>query len=94
MRHSVPVANLISNLTRMPGIGEKSAARLSLFLIKADADYLTNLSEAIVDIRDKIKLCQVCFNLTEGEVCDICRNPSRSDSTICVVEEVQHLWAI
>jgi len=78
----------------MPGIGEKSAARLSLFLIKADADYLTNLSEAIVDIRDKIKLCQVCFNLTEGEVCDICRNPSRSDSTICVVEEVQHLWAI
>lgn len=77
---------LIEVLCRLPGIGQKSSTRMALFLLRDRTDLLTNLSEALCEVRDKIRFCSVCFNFTETDPCPICSSSSRADGTICVVE--------
>lgn len=81
-----PVVRLIDELARLPGVGPKTASRLAYHLLRASRDEATGLAEAILEVKEKIRLCSICFNTTEADPCAICSDPGR-DSAICVVEE-------
>ena len=88
------MARLVQQLSRLPGIGEKTAGRLAFWILRADREYAQALSEAIVSMKDETRLCSVCFALTEADPCPICTDPQRSAETICVVEEPPDLLAV
>ncbi len=81
-----PLNNLIKQLSRLPGIGQKSATRMALFVLKSRRELVEDLVRSLVDVKEKITLCSTCFNLTDTDPCAICADPDRSDGTICVVE--------
>jgi recombination protein RecR len=81
-----PVARLINELARLPGIGPKTASRLAYHLLRAPRDEAVSLAEAILEVKERIRLCSVCFNTTESDPCAICLDAGR-DPAICVVEE-------
>lgn len=89
-----PIRRLVHAFARLPGIGEKSAARLTFFLLDADDAVARELYEAIAEVKDKIRLCSVCCNLTEQDPCRFCSDPRRDDRVLCVVESVPGLLAI
>ena len=82
-----PIQNLIDELSRLPGIGPKSAQRLAFWLVKAPSEDAERLAEAIVRMKEKVSFCRECGNVAEGELCLICRDPSRDKTVVCVVEE-------
>jgi len=82
-----PVAQLIEKLNKLPGIGPKSAQRLTYHLLRAPAEEVRALSEALLAIKEKINLCSVCFNATDSDPCLICRDEDRDCTKICIVEE-------
>lgn len=77
---------LIEQLSRLPGIGKKSASRLALFILKSDKELAENLARSLIEVKEKIRFCPVCLNLTDEEPCSICRDCSRANGVICVVE--------
>ena len=81
-----PVARLINELARLPGIGPKTASRLAYHMLRAPRDEAVSLAEAILDVKERVRLCSICFNTTEADPCEICLDPAR-DAAICVVEE-------
>jgi recombination protein RecR len=81
-----PVSRLIDSLARLPGIGPKTASRLAYFLLRSSRDDAMALAEAIIEVKERIQLCSVCFNVTEQNPCGICSDDSR-DPAICVVQE-------
>jgi recombination protein RecR len=81
-----PVARLINELARLPGIGPKTASRLAYHLLRASREEAISLAEAILDVKERVRLCSICFNTTESDPCAICADSGR-DRTICVVEE-------
>lgn len=81
--------DLITAFTRLPGIGRKTATRLAFYLLRAENDEAEELARAIQRVKKEIRLCKQCFNFTEEELCTICRDPRRSKSQICVVEDPQ-----
>ena len=89
-----PVARLIEALQRLPGIGPKTAQRLTFFLLKRPVEEVRELSEALVAVKDRIVYCQTCFNVTDEDPCRICRDPGRDTRLICVVEEPNDLLAM
>jgi recombination protein RecR len=84
--HPPPLENLIRELSRLPGIGQKSATRVALFILKSDRELAENLAKALVDVKEKIRLCSICYNLTDDDPCAICRDENRSNGMVCVVE--------
>ncbi len=86
MDYPTPVKNLITQLSRLPGIGKRSAERIALHLLKANGDTNRLLSQAIIDAKAKIRNCTRCGSYTEKDPCEICDNPRREQSSICVVE--------
>jgi recombination protein RecR len=88
-----PVARLINELARLPGIGPKTASRLAYHLLRASRDEAISLAEAILDVKERVRLCSICFNTTESDPCAICADSSR-DRTICVVEEPLDVLAL
>jgi len=88
------VRNLIRQLSRLPGIGEKTAERLAMHIIRAPRKEIEALSQSILDIKDKVRLCSQCFALSDGDRCGICSNPSRDKSVLCVVEQPADMVAI
>ena len=82
-----PIQELIDELSRLPGIGPKSAQRLAFYLIKIDNVEAKNLAEAIIRVKERVAFCRECGNVAEGELCLVCRNPSRDKTVLCVVEE-------
>jgi recombination protein RecR len=82
-----PINRLITELSRLPGIGQRTAQRLAFHILRADRDEAQGLADAIREVKEKVGLCEVCFNLAEGERCRICEDPGRDSSVICVVEE-------
>lgn len=82
-----PVARLIEKLNKLPGIGPKSAQRLTYYLLKASSEDIKELAEAILAIKEKINLCSLCFNTTDSDPCLICRDEERDRTKICIVEE-------
>ncbi|RKX91724.1 MAG: recombination protein RecR [Spirochaetes bacterium] len=87
------ISQLISEFSKLPGIGRKTAERLAYYIIKEKKEDARKLAEAIVKVKDKIGFCKICFNYAENDVCDICSDPSRDKKTICVVEEPRDIWA-
>ena len=88
-----PVARLINELARLPGIGPKTASRLAYHLLRASRDEAISLAEAILDVKERVRLCSICFNTTESDPCAICADSDR-DRTICVVEEPLDVLAL
>jgi recombination protein RecR len=82
-----PVSKLIDEFAKLPGIGPKTASRLAFFILRSSQDDATGLAEAILEVKEKIVLCSVCFNITEQDPCVICSDPERDRGKICVVEE-------
>ncbi len=94
MDYPAPVAKLIDELRKLPGIGPKSAQRIAFHLLRGSRDDATRLSQAIGSLLDGIRTCSVCQAVTDQEVCAICQDPSRPGRTICVVEEPHDVVAI
>lgn len=92
--YAAPIRRLIQELSRLPGIGEKTASRLATFILRAPAEDARRLAESIIEVKEKIKFCVACFNLAENEMCDICSDPSREKEIICVVEDPDSLIAV
>ena len=82
-----PLARLTAELSRLPGIGRRTAQRLAFHILRADDQEIRDLAQAIVEVKEKVGLCEVCFNLSEGPRCRICEDEGRDPSVICVVEE-------
>jgi recombination protein RecR len=82
-----PLARLVVELSRLPGIGQRTAQRLAFHLLRAPDEEAAALAEAIREVKEKVGLCERCFNLAEGPLCRICADTSRDSATICVVEE-------
>jgi len=78
--------NLIEQFTRLPGIGQKSATRMALFVLRSNKELAEGMAKSLIEVKEKIRFCSTCFNLTDDECCSICRDESRADGTICVVE--------
>lgn len=89
-----PLSRLIDELKRLPGIGQKSAQRIAFHIERAPRENAERLSEAILEVKDKLKLCSLCNNLTEEDPCSICSDPSRTHSLICVVETPYNVVSI
>ena len=85
--------NAVTELSRLPGIGRKTALRLSLHLLRADESVGVALGEAIINMRKGVRYCQVCHNISEVEVCPICSDPRRDHRTVCVVESVKDVMS-
>jgi len=88
------VNNLIEQLARLPGIGKKSAERLAYHLLHVNKAEALALAEAIRDVKENVRYCRRCYNLAEQDECDICRDPSRQQDVLCVVEQPRDLMAI
>lgn len=93
MPTSTALENLITRLTKLPGIGRKSAQRVAFYLLKRPKEEAFLLAEALRDVKEKVRTCSVCANITEDDPCPICRDPGRDRSTICVVEEINDVAA-
>ena len=91
---AAPVARLIDEFHKLPGIGPKSAQRLTYYLLRAPADDARALAQAILEVKDKIVLCSACQNITDCDPCAICTNPQRDHGAICVVEEPLDILAL
>ncbi len=94
MKRPPAVTDLIDELKRLPGIGQKTAERLSFFLMRGKAEQANKLAVAIQNLKEKIVLCSVCHGITESDPCDICSNSSRDHSQICVVEEPHDVYVM
>jgi recombination protein RecR len=92
--YAQPIRRLINELGKLPGIGEKTAARLANYILRATEDDVKKLAESIVEVKRKIRLCRICLNPTEEDVCPICQDKTRDQDVICVVEEPDALAAI
>jgi recombination protein RecR len=88
------VQELIDELGRLPGIGPKSAQRIAFHILQTETFDVTRLAEVLMEVKEKVRFCEICGNVTEQEQCSICRDPRRSPSTICVVEEAKDVVAI
>jgi recombination protein RecR len=89
-----PLARLIQEFKRLPGIGQKSAQRLAFHVLRTPREDAERLSQAVLDVKDKLGICSVCNNISDGEVCNYCRDPHRDGSVICVVEEPHNILPI
>ncbi len=91
---SILLQRAVSEMSRLPGIGQKTALRLILFLLKQDTEQVEALATSLTELRRGVHYCTECHNLCDGERCDICSSPRRDKATICVVESVQDVMAI
>lgn len=94
MEYAKPLAKLIRELEKMPGVGPKSAQRMAFHVLRMPEEEARTLAEAILEVKERITTCKQCFNFTDEEICPICRDPSRDASVLCVVAEVRDLMAI
>lgn len=94
MEYAKPLAKLIRELEKMPGVGPKSAQRMAFHILRMPEEEARMLAEAILEVKERITTCKQCFNFTDEEICPICRNPSRDASVLCVVADVRDLMAI
>lgn len=94
MNYPEAFQDLVDCFKRLPGIGNKSAERLTYYVLSMEKEYVNDFSKAIGNIQDKIHYCKKCGHICEGEICDICMDPNRDQSIICVVEESKDVFAM
>ncbi|QSX08189.1 recombination protein RecR [Alkalibacter rhizosphaerae] len=92
--YSESLSKLINELARLPGIGHKTAQRLAMHILKVPKEESSALAQAIVEAKEKIRYCKVCFNITDQDVCRFCSDPRRDDKFLCVVQEPKDIVAI
>jgi recombination protein RecR len=92
--YAKPIDHLIDALTRLPGIGKKTASRLAFHILRSSSSEAQALARAILDVKEKIRLCSICFNLTDEDPCRICQDERRAGEILCVVEGPNDLIAI
>jgi len=92
--HAQPIARLIEELTRLPGVGAKTASRLAMHILRSSREDAENLARAILEVKEKIRLCSLCFHLTDQDPCRICQDPRRDGEVICVVSGPEDLMAL
>ena len=92
--YSDTVNKLINQFERLPGIGHKSAVRLAFYILESSKEVAEEMSKTLIEAKENVKFCSVCFNLTEKDPCDICSDKKRDDSIICVVENVKDVVAM
>ncbi|NCO84207.1 MAG: recombination protein RecR [Nitrospirae bacterium CG_4_10_14_3_um_filter_44_29] len=88
------IENLISELTKLPGIGRKTAQRLAFFILTLPEESAKDIAKAINDVKEKARFCSRCFNITDTELCSICRDESRDRTKICIVEEPSNIMVV
>jgi recombination protein RecR len=88
------IRKLIKNLSKLPGIGEKTADRLAMHILRAPRREADHLAHSIMEVKEKIRLCTMCFSLSDAEICNICRDRNRNSSILCVVEQPADMVAI
>ncbi|MDB9823260.1 recombination mediator RecR, partial [Deltaproteobacteria bacterium] len=81
-----PLEKLIKQLSRLPGIGQKSATRVALYILNSKGELADSLAGSLMEVKEKIRLCPICFNFTDNEPCSICRDSNRANGVICIVE--------
>jgi recombination protein RecR len=91
---SPAVENLVSQLTRLPGVGQRTAQRLAFHLLRVSKDEASALAAAIAEVKERVRFCRECGNLTEEETCDICRDARRDHTIVCVVEQPADLISL
>ena len=91
---SVLLENVVNELSKLPGVGKKTAMRFALHLLRNEREEAENLGNAILKFRSEVNFCRVCYNICDDEICNICNNSRRDSSTICVVENVADVMAI
>jgi recombination protein RecR len=89
-----PLARLITEFKRLPGIGQKSAQRLAFHVLRASRDDAEHFAQALLDVKDKLSLCRQCNNISDSELCQFCRDPHRDGQVVCVVEEPHNIVGI
>ncbi|MEO8025222.1 MAG: recombination mediator RecR [Bryobacteraceae bacterium] len=89
-----PLARLIQEFKRLPGVGQKSAQRLAFHVLRASRDDADRLAQAVIDVKEKLGLCVQCNNISDGELCPYCRDPHRDPASLCVVEEPHNILPI
>jgi recombination protein RecR len=89
-----PLARLITEFKRLPGIGQKSAQRIAFHVLRASKDDAARLSQAILDVKEKLGLCSQCNNISDSDLCPYCTDPNRDSKTVCVVEEAHNIVGI
>jgi recombination protein RecR len=89
-----PLARLIAELKRLPGIGQKSAQRMAFHVMRSAREDAERLTQAILDVKDKLGLCRLCNNISDSEICQYCRDPNRDPKVVCVVEEPHNIVGI
>ena len=94
MHYPLSILNLIKNLAKLPGVGEKTAERLAIHILRSPLKEAEQLAACILDIRQKVRICSVCFALSETETCHTCSDPSRNTFLLCVVEQPADMVAI
>jgi len=94
VQYAKPLARLVGEFEKLPGIGPKSAQRLAFYVLRLADEEAKALADAIVEVKARIGYCKICSNFTDQEVCDICRDPRRSDTEICVVADPRDLIAM
>lgn len=92
--YSKNLENAVNEIAKLPGIGRRTALRLALHLLKTDAEEVGQLTDRINRLKTDVCLCRKCFNISDSEVCDICANPKRDESIICVVQDIRDVIAI
>ena len=94
IHYPASILNLIKKIARLPGIGEKTAERLALHILRSSRKEAQELAQSIVEAKEKVRLCTRCFGLSDGELCKICGDPTRDDSVLCVVEQPADMVAV
>jgi len=89
-----PLARLIAEFRRLPGVGQKSAQRLAFHVLRGDREQVERLAQALLDVKDKLGLCTQCGNISDADLCNFCRDPHRDSAVICVVEEPPNILPI
>ena len=91
---AAPVARLADEFNKLPGIGPKTAQRLTYYLVRMPEEDARSLADAIIAVKERIALCSRCYNITESDPCAVCANPTRDHTRICVVEEALDVLAL
>lgn len=94
MTYARPLIQLLEALEKLPGVGPRSAERIAFYLLRTSREEARELAQAIAEVRDRLRFCEVCFNLSETPRCPVCQDPARDPSILCVVEEPKDVLAI
>lgn len=94
MTYARPLIRLLEALERLPGIGPRSAERMAFYLLRTPREEAQRLAQAIVEAKERLRFCEVCFNLSEADRCEVCQDPGRDPTMLCVVEEPKDVLAI